>query len=113
MLRPLPNLVAIASVVVVAAVVGQPAHAAGSAKVRTCGKVVASGGGPPASMPRLTVTVQGGSTSCATALTVIRHFQSEIVQHARVDGYSCRQVDTRGDERCAKGATVIKGTYRG
>ncbi|MGA2470367.1 MAG: hypothetical protein ABSG64_06720 [Solirubrobacteraceae bacterium] len=62
-------------------------------------------------MPRLTVTVQGGSISCATALQIIRHFQSEITAHARVGGYACKQVNVTGDERCVKGATVIKGTY--
>jgi hypothetical protein len=93
--------------------VGQLANADASAKVRTCGKVIASGGGPPASMPRLTVTVQGGSIGCATALQIIRHFQSEITGHARVSGYACKQVNVSGDERCVKGATVIKGTYPG
>lgn len=113
MRRRLLTLVASACAVAVVGVVGQSASADASAKVRTCGKVIASGGGPPASMPRLTVTVQGGSTSCSTALEVIRHFQSEITEHARVSGYACEQVNVSGDERCVKGATVIKGTYPG
>jgi hypothetical protein len=43
----------------------------------------------------------------------IRHFQSEIVKRARVSGYACKQVNVSGDERCVKGAIVIKGTYPG
>jgi hypothetical protein len=107
------TLVAVAFAVAAVGVFGRPANADASAKIRTCGKVIASGGGPPASMPRLTVTVQGGSTSCAAALLVIRHFQSEITEHARVSGYTCKQVNVSGDERCVKGTTVIKGTYPG
>jgi hypothetical protein len=113
MRRQVLTLVATACTVAAVSVVAQSASAHLSAKVRTCGKVIASGGGPPASMPRLTVTVQGGSIGCAAALQVIRHFQSEITKHARVSGYACKQVNVSGDERCVKGATVIKGTYPG
>jgi hypothetical protein len=113
MRRLLLTLLAIVCATTTAAVIGFAASADGSAKVRTCGKVIASGGGPPSAMPRLTVTVQGGSVSCATALQVIRNFQSEITKHGRVSGYTCTQVNVQGDERCVKGATVIKGTYPG
>jgi hypothetical protein len=64
-------------------------------------------------MPRLTVTVQGGSVSCTTADQIIHGFQSLITAHAHEDGYACKQVNTAGDERCVKGKTVIKGTYPG
>lgn len=107
------NFLAVASAAALVGAVAQSEGAYAAAKIRTCGKVTASGGGPPSSMPRLTVTVQGGSTSCTTALEVIRHFQSEITKHGRVSGYTCEQVNVSGDERCVKGATVIKGTYPG
>jgi exo-beta-1,3-glucanase (GH17 family) len=94
-------------------VLGVAASADAAAKVRTCGKVIASGGGPPSAMPRLTVTVQGGSVSCKTADTIIHDFQSLITAHAHLSGYACKQVNTAGDERCVKGKTVIKGTYPG
>ncbi|MGD0197495.1 MAG: hypothetical protein ABSC56_06280 [Solirubrobacteraceae bacterium] len=105
--------VILAATVYLVGVVGQSASAEAASTVRTCGKVIASGGGPPSAMPRLTVTVQGGSVGCATARQVIRHFQSEITKHAQVDGYACEQINVSGDERCVKGATVIKGTYPG
>jgi hypothetical protein len=82
-----------------------------SSKVRACGKVRASGGGPPSAMPSLLITVQGGSVSCANARLIIGHFQSLITQHAKISGYSCTQINTAGDERCVRGKTVIKGTY--
>jgi len=113
MRRPALTLFAIAWAVAVVGVVAQSASADLSSRARICGKVSASGGGPPTSMPRLTVTVRGGSISCATAMQVIRHFQSEIVKRARVTGYACKQVNVSGDERCVKGAIVIKGTYPG
>jgi hypothetical protein len=110
MRRMLPILIAIACAVCATGVLGAATGALASTSVRSCGSVEASGGGPR--LPRLTVTVQGGSVSCAMAREIIHHFQSLITAHARVSGYACKQVNTAGDERCVRGATVIKGTYR-
>jgi hypothetical protein len=82
-----------------------------SSKARACGKVRASGGGPPSAMPSLLITVQDGTVSCARARQIIGHFQSLITKHAKVYGYACTQINTAGDESCVKGKTVIKGTY--
>jgi hypothetical protein len=110
MMRAWVILIAVACAVTLLVVGG--AAAQGSPRVHKCGSVRASGGGG-GQMPRLTITVQGGSVSCRAAQQIIAHFQSLITRHARVSGYRRTQVNTTGDERCVKGATVIKGTYPG